>query len=219
LAAVSAAPRRPCALRALTPGPHPTVEGDPVQAQRLENLDQAVKDKLAELDQTISLRRKGDTVGALSIVRSDHGKVLMDRIRSLVTTMGAAERAALGERQDQWQHAEFISSAVTFGGSTLLLLLIGAAAVLTSRDYRARQAQVWLRLCDLGLQHTFDAVVTFDDTGERKPGQAPFREVLRHLAVTPGEALMIGDWAERAVDLGCGAAACSDVIQRARWIT
>jgi len=72
---------------------HDLVESDPVQAQRLENLDQAVKDKLAELDQTISLRRKGDTVGALSIVRSDHGKVLMDRIRSLVTTM--VRRSAL----------------------------------------------------------------------------------------------------------------------------
>ena len=63
----------------------------------------------------------------------------------------------------------------------------------------APQPQVWLRLCDLGLQHTFDAVVTFDDTGERKPDPAPFREVLRRLAVTPGEALMIGDWAERDV--------------------
>ena len=33
----------------------------------------------------------------------------------------------------------------------------------------APQAQVWLRLCSLSLQHVFDAVVTFDDTGERKP--------------------------------------------------
>ena len=121
------------------------VEGDPVQLQRLKNLDQAVKDKLSELDQTIALRQKGEATAALAVVRSDRGKVLMDRIRSLVTTMAAGERAALAERQDAWQHAEFISSAVTFGGSTLLLVLIGAAAVLTSRDFRARQTQVWLR--------------------------------------------------------------------------
>ena len=63
----------------------------------------------------------------------------------------------------------------------------------------APRAQVWLRLCDLSLQHTFDAVVTFDDTGERKPGPMPFREVLRRLDVTPAEALMVGDWAERDV--------------------
>lgn len=63
----------------------------------------------------------------------------------------------------------------------------------------APRMQVWLRLCSLSLQHVFDAVVTFDDTGERKPSPAPFREVLRRLGVEPGEALMVGDWAERDV--------------------
>ena len=63
----------------------------------------------------------------------------------------------------------------------------------------APRAQVWLRLCDLGLQHNFDAVVTFDDTLERKPSATPFREVLRRLDVGPTEALMVGDWAERDV--------------------
>jgi putative hydrolase of the HAD superfamily len=63
----------------------------------------------------------------------------------------------------------------------------------------APQAQVWLRLCSLSLQHVFDAVVTFEDTGERKPSPAPFRRVLERLEVPPHEALMIGDWAERDV--------------------
>jgi len=63
----------------------------------------------------------------------------------------------------------------------------------------APQAQVWLRLCSLSLQHVFDAVVTFDDTRERKPSPAPFREVLRQLGVEAAEALMVGDWAERDV--------------------
>ncbi len=63
----------------------------------------------------------------------------------------------------------------------------------------APRLQVWMRLCGLGLQHVFDAVVTFDDTNERKPNPAPFREVLRRLDVDPHEAMMIGDWAERDV--------------------
>jgi putative hydrolase of the HAD superfamily len=63
----------------------------------------------------------------------------------------------------------------------------------------APRLQVWMRLCTLGLQHVFDAVVTFDDTGERKPAAAPFREVLRQLGVEPHEAIMIGDWADRDV--------------------
>ena len=63
----------------------------------------------------------------------------------------------------------------------------------------APQAQVWLRLCSLSLQHVFDAVVTFDDTRERKPSPAPFREVLRRLGAEARHALMVGDWAERDV--------------------
>ena len=63
----------------------------------------------------------------------------------------------------------------------------------------APRAQVWLRLCSLQLQHVFDAVVTFDDTRERKPSPAPFREVLGRLGAQPADALMVGDWAERDV--------------------
>ncbi len=59
--------------------------------------------------------------------------------------------------------------------------------------------EAWLRLCYLNLHHIFDAVVTFDDTGERKPAPGPFRKVLEKLSVKPSEALMIGDWAERDV--------------------
>ena len=61
------------------------------------------------------------------------------------------------------------------------------------------RSQVWLRLCSLSLQHVFDAVVTFDDTRERKPSPAPFRAVLQQLGADPHEALMVGDWAERDV--------------------
>ena len=63
----------------------------------------------------------------------------------------------------------------------------------------APEAQVWLRLCSLSLQHVFDAVVTFEDTGQRKPSPAPFKEVLRRLGVEAEQAMMIGDWAERDV--------------------
>ena len=61
----------------------------------------------------------------------------------------------------------------------------------------APQAQAWLRLCSLGLQHVFDAVVTHDDTHEYKPSPAPFREVLRRLGVDAAAAIMVGDWPAR----------------------
>jgi putative hydrolase of the HAD superfamily len=64
-------------------------------------------------------------------------------------------------------------------------------------DAPAREA--WLRLCYLNFHYIFDVVVTFDDTGERKPNPGPFRKALELLNVEPHEALMVGDWAERDV--------------------
>jgi len=63
----------------------------------------------------------------------------------------------------------------------------------------APRREAWLRLCYLNFHHFFDAVVTFEDTGERKPGPAPFRRALDLLAVEPQEAIMVGDWPERDV--------------------
>lgn len=63
----------------------------------------------------------------------------------------------------------------------------------------APRREAWLRLCSLNLHHMFDVVVTFDDTGERKPSAAPFLRVLSELGVESHEALMVGDWPERDV--------------------
>lgn len=63
----------------------------------------------------------------------------------------------------------------------------------------APRAQAWLRLCHLNLQHFFDHVVTFEDTGERKPSALPFQKALSLLHVHSSEALMVGDWPERDV--------------------
>lgn len=61
----------------------------------------------------------------------------------------------------------------------------------------APRLPVWMRIVAMGLHHYFDAVVTFDDTGERKPNPKPFLRALEALKVRPEEALMIGDWADR----------------------
>jgi putative hydrolase of the HAD superfamily len=91
------------------------------------------------------------------------------------------------------------SALVLYPHARLVLLELLKRGIRLGVVSDAPRLQVWMRLCALGLQHVFDAVVTFDDTGERKPAAAPFREVLRRLEVEPHEAMMIGDWAERDV--------------------
>jgi putative hydrolase of the HAD superfamily len=61
----------------------------------------------------------------------------------------------------------------------------------------APRMSVWTRLVSLSLDSYFDAVVSTDDTGKKKPDPAPFLRVLQKLDVKPEEAVMVGDWAER----------------------
>lgn len=63
----------------------------------------------------------------------------------------------------------------------------------------APRLQVWTRLAEVGLHTIFDAVVTWDDTGVRKPNPEPFLAVLKKLNIEPSSAIMVGDWAERDI--------------------
>jgi putative hydrolase of the HAD superfamily len=91
------------------------------------------------------------------------------------------------------------SAMVLYPKVQLTLLELAKRGIRLGVVSDAPRDQVWQRLCSLGLQHVFDAVVTFDDTRVRKPDPAPFREVLGRLAVEPEESLMVGDWPERDV--------------------
>ncbi len=59
--------------------------------------------------------------------------------------------------------------------------------------------EAWLRLAYLNFHHIVDAVVTFDETGFKKPDPAPFKMILERLNVKPEEAIMVGDWVERDI--------------------
>ncbi len=78
---------------------------------------------------------------------------------------------------------------------TLISLIKRGIKLGVISDAPGREA--WLRLCYLNFHHMFDFVVTFEDTGERKPSPVPFRKALDLLNVEAHEAIMVGDWAER----------------------
>jgi len=95
--------------------------------------------------------------------------------------------------------------------STLYLLVKRGIKLGIVSDAPSREA--WLRLCYLNLHNVFDDVVTFTDTGKRKPDPAPFEEILRRLDVPAGDALMVGDWPERDV-VGAAAVGMKTVFAR-----
>ena len=63
----------------------------------------------------------------------------------------------------------------------------------------APSREAWMRIYYLNLYHFFDTVITFDDSGERKPSSVPFELALNKLNLEPKDSLMIGDWPERDV--------------------
>jgi len=63
----------------------------------------------------------------------------------------------------------------------------------------APSREAWMRIYYLNLYHFFDVVTTFDDTGERKPSEKPFRLSLKKMNLNPNETIMVGDWPERDV--------------------
>ncbi|MCE1166078.1 MAG: TIGR02253 family HAD-type hydrolase [Bacteroidetes bacterium] len=77
----------------------------------------------------------------------------------------------------------------------------------------APSKEAWLRLSYLNFHHLFDVIVTFDDTGERKPSPVPFNRALDRLGLKAEECLMIGDWAERDV-VGAKAVGMKTVFAR-----
>jgi CheY-like chemotaxis protein/CHASE3 domain sensor protein len=121
------------------------------QRQQIDTLDGLIADDLDQMEQTIARRRTGDTAGALAIIRTDRGKVLMDRMRVTIADLSESERTSLAGQQADWQHALALSDIATWGGASLLSVLILGAAWTMSRDFRMRQAHEWVRAGQTGL--------------------------------------------------------------------
>lgn len=64
----------------------------------------------------------------------------------------------------------------------------------------APRLKAYQRLNLMEMDGLFDVVVAFDDTGKKKPDEAPFKAALKALGVKPEEAVMVGDWYERDIE-------------------
>jgi CheY-like chemotaxis protein/signal transduction histidine kinase len=161
--AKDALPNEVKALRAL-------LVNRPEQARRLDALESLANLKMTELESTIAARRAGHPDASLAVVRTDRGKLYMDRIRDAVSDMEGIEQQSIERRGRESENAATISLAVTWGGSGLLLILIAGAAVVASRDFRARQGQAWIRSGQMGLSEQMQGDQTLDKLGNNVLG-------------------------------------------------
>src|SRR3984957_14308494 len=107
---------------------------NPSQQSRLATLQPVIADKLAELAQTIDLRRQNNEAGALQIVLTNRGKSYMEDIRRIIGDMDNEEVSLLATRTQRANDtATFASEAIVFG-TVISLLLIFVIAVVIQRS-------------------------------------------------------------------------------------
>jgi len=140
---------------------------DARQYERVETLGRLITEKLSELDHTIELRRAGDAEAALAVVRSDVGKIAMDRIRAGVAAIESSEKTQLAQRETDLRDAATVSTRVVLFGAALLLCLIIAAAAMVSRDQAARESVAWQREGQIGLGQKLQGDQSLQPLGER----------------------------------------------------
>ena len=101
------------------------------QQKRIAGLQSASAGKLAELAETIALRRQKGERAAVEVVLTDKGKNFMDDARRIMTEMSDQEDELLKMRdQAAKATAEFARSAMIFGGLAILVLVSAAGFVI-----------------------------------------------------------------------------------------
>ncbi|KAK49326.1 hypothetical protein BG58_13050 [Caballeronia jiangsuensis] len=99
------------------------VHDSPAQLARVDALDLALQDKLAELARTLSVLKEQGTAQAREMILSDVGLERMDRIRMLIAQMRQSETELLIERTDRATRTERAMLVVTI---SLAMLSIAA---------------------------------------------------------------------------------------------
>ncbi len=103
-------------------------------AAAVERLSVLMRDKQAELAETVRLAEAGDPPGALALVRTDRGKVLMDEARTVIEDLTRTADQIVADRLDGMR---FSARALTWVSSTasVLILLLAAGAVWSVTRY------------------------------------------------------------------------------------
>jgi methyl-accepting chemotaxis protein len=109
-------------------------EDNPHQQKRLDALEQLVAAKLAELKQTVDLRRSGNVDEAVKIVRGGEGKRIMDDVRRLLDEMDGEERGLLQQRAEEGDAAASSAKSVIIWGTLLCLGCVIVAGTLITRS-------------------------------------------------------------------------------------
>jgi PAS domain S-box-containing protein len=132
--------------------------GQPAQSANLDALGRAVREKLAELEQTLAQSRSAGTGAARGIGSMDQGRVAMDKIRALARDISTQERATLRGRNEAASHKLLTARGVVVGGVLIDLFVLLGISLITHREIRTRaRAEEALEIASADAQEVLDA--------------------------------------------------------------
>ncbi|MFA5172396.1 MAG: CHASE3 domain-containing protein, partial [Sulfuriferula sp.] len=119
---------------------------NPNQQQRLDTLEPLIANKLAELKETIDLRKNKGFDAATKVILTDKGKRVMDDIRQVIAEMANEEKGLLEQRNNEVKASSNITiSAIVYGIPLAFVLLIMVGLWITrtiTRQLRESIAQL-----------------------------------------------------------------------------
>lgn len=110
------------------------VSDNPREQARADALGPLIADKLAELQETIDIRKTRDFAAAQSVVLTDRGKKSMDAIRNLLQEMNVAEEDLLKSRAEAAQADAQAAKLTIVLGTLAALVVAGFAGLLITRN-------------------------------------------------------------------------------------
>ena len=132
---------------------------DPAFGASVRKLEAVVADKLAELDETLELARRGDRTGALALVQTDRGQRDIDFIRLTTDQIQEAQRIIINAHVAAIIARGKALIAMDTAGLAGLVLLAAIIAYGIRRHLRAmRAAQVELEVANRGLETSNDSL-------------------------------------------------------------
>jgi PAS domain S-box-containing protein len=107
---------------------------------QVEQFGRLTGQKLAELEETVQLRRDRGQEAALDLVRTGQGKQIMDKIRSMVATIEGAKEAQLVQTSRHLNRATKLRTMVFALTSLMSLVLLGWIYQRISHEMARREA-------------------------------------------------------------------------------
>jgi methyl-accepting chemotaxis protein len=114
---------------------------NPNQQKRVDEAELLVAAKLAELKQTIDLRRKGKLEEVTNIVRGGEGKKILDDLRRVLDQMDIEARGLLKLRAQEAETAASGAKSTIAFGTLLCLVFVTAAGYLITRSLSGQIGQ------------------------------------------------------------------------------